>query len=93
MMKKAVTLFFSLLIVFSLQAFSNAKGYLFIIGGGRRPESMMKKFIELVRSLLILMKPLKLLENEVLLSLTLIKPKFVSCQISQSVDLTWLCTS
>jgi cyanophycinase len=28
-------------------AFSEAKGYLFIIGGGDRPESMMKKFVDL----------------------------------------------
>lgn len=46
-MKKVLIFFFSLFLIFSLYAFSKPKGYLFIIGGGRRPESMMKKFIEL----------------------------------------------
>lgn len=30
-----------------LSAFSSPKGYLFIIGGGNRPDEMMKKFVEL----------------------------------------------
>jgi cyanophycinase len=46
-MKKMLILFLSLHIFVSLPAFSEAKGYLFIIGGGSRPESMMKKFVEL----------------------------------------------
>ena len=42
-----LVLFLSLHIFISLPAFSEAKGYLFVIGGGSRPETMMKKFIEL----------------------------------------------
>lgn len=39
----------SVLLVFGLAAaaFGDAKGYLFIIGGGDRPESMMRRFVEL----------------------------------------------
>lgn len=46
-MRKASILFFSILLTLSLTASSNVKGYLFIIGGGDRPEGMMKKFVEL----------------------------------------------
>ncbi|TET73268.1 MAG: cyanophycinase [Candidatus Aminicenantes bacterium] len=46
-MKKMLMLFLSLHIFISLPAFSEAKGYLFIIGGGSRPETMMKKFVKL----------------------------------------------
>ncbi|NIM57869.1 MAG: cyanophycinase [Candidatus Aminicenantes bacterium] len=46
-MKRMLILFMSLHIFISLPAFSEAKGYLFIIGGGSRPESMMKKFVQL----------------------------------------------
>ena len=46
-MKKALIIFFILFIITSLSAFSEIEGYLFIIGGGPRPETMMKKFIEL----------------------------------------------
>jgi cyanophycinase len=46
-MKKRLILFICLILTVSLPATSETKGYLFIIGGGRRPESMMKKFIEL----------------------------------------------
>ena len=37
----------TLSVLLPLHAASKPKGYLFIIGGGSRPESMMKKFIEL----------------------------------------------
>lgn len=40
------TLFF--ILSFSLHATHEAKGYLFIIGGGTRTEKMMKRFVELV---------------------------------------------
>ncbi|MFB0564329.1 MAG: cyanophycinase, partial [Candidatus Aminicenantaceae bacterium] len=46
-MKRVSVIFFSLIFIVSLGFPSTPKGYLFIIGGGRRPESMMKKFIEL----------------------------------------------
>jgi cyanophycinase len=46
-MKKMLILFLSLHIFIFLPAFSEAKGYLFIIGGGSRPETMMKKFVKL----------------------------------------------
>lgn len=46
-MKKALITFFCLFIIASLSAFSEVEGYLYIIGGGRRPESMMKRFVEL----------------------------------------------
>lgn len=48
-MKKAFIFFSSLLLLISLYGDSNPKGYLFIIGGGHRPESMMKKFIQLAQ--------------------------------------------
>jgi len=46
-MRKVSIIFFSLFLIISLSAISETKGYLFIIGGGQRPESMMKRFIEL----------------------------------------------
>lgn len=46
-MKRKLILFMSLILFFSSSAFSQVKGYLFIIGGGNLPESMMKRFIEL----------------------------------------------
>jgi len=46
-MKKKLILFICLILTAALPAASETKGYLFIIGGGRRPESMMKRFIEL----------------------------------------------
>jgi len=46
-MKKAWTLFFSFFMAFCLSAFSQTNGYLFIIGGGSLPESMMKNFVEI----------------------------------------------
>lgn len=46
-MRKALILLFALLLVLPLYSYPKVRGTLFIIGGGRRPESMMKKFIEL----------------------------------------------
>jgi cyanophycinase len=46
-MKRKQLLFLMLLGMLSLLAFSETKGYLFIIGGGNRPESMMKNFVDL----------------------------------------------
>ncbi len=46
-MKKTLMLFLSLHIFISLPAFSETKGCLFIIGGGSRSETMMKKFVKL----------------------------------------------
>jgi len=47
-MKKAfILLYLSLFLFFLLSAFSQIKGYLFVIGGGSWPESMMKKFVDL----------------------------------------------
>ncbi len=40
-------LFLSMLVFLSLPALSETQGYLFIIGGGSRPETMMKKFVKL----------------------------------------------
>jgi len=48
-MKKTFILFLSFYLIISLPAFSKEKGHLFIIGGGRRPVSMMKKFIDLAQ--------------------------------------------
>jgi cyanophycinase len=49
-MKKMLILLLGLHLFISLPAFSETKGYLFIIGGGPRPESMMKKFVKLADS-------------------------------------------
>jgi len=46
-MKKAWLLFALIVSGLSSPAFSGTKGYLFIIGGGDRPESMMRQFVEL----------------------------------------------
>lgn len=46
-MKKVLITFLSLLFALSLSAHPNTQGYLFIIGGGHRSESMMKRFMEL----------------------------------------------
>ncbi len=46
-MKKIFIFIVSLFLSVSSPALSSSKGYLFIIGGGSRPESMMKKFVEL----------------------------------------------
>jgi len=46
-MRKALILLFALLLILPLYSNPKVHGTLFIIGGGRRPESMMKKFIEL----------------------------------------------
>jgi len=50
-MRKSSLLIFSgcLFLLFSLQAFSVTKGYLFIIGGGSRPPGMMEKFVQLAQ--------------------------------------------
>jgi cyanophycinase len=45
--KKTWPLFISLLAGLASPAFSGTKGYLFVIGGGDRPESMMRQFVEL----------------------------------------------
>jgi cyanophycinase len=46
-MKKAWLLFLLLVSGLAAPAIGEAKGYLFIIGGGDRPESMMRRFVEL----------------------------------------------
>jgi hypothetical protein len=46
-MKKILPVVFSLLAVIVAPSFSGAKGTLFIIGGGDRPESMMRRFVDL----------------------------------------------
>ena len=46
-MRKAPIILFILFLTLSFYAYANVEGYLFIIGGGHRSESMMKKFIEL----------------------------------------------
>lgn len=46
-MKKKLVLLLSMILLFYLSAFPQVKGYLLIIGGGSRSESMMKRFIEL----------------------------------------------
>lgn len=46
-MKKAWLLCLLVLSGLATPAFSETKGYLFIIGGGDRPESMMRRFVEL----------------------------------------------
>lgn len=48
-MKKTFILFLSFYLIISLPAFSKERGHLFVIGGGRRPVSMMKKFIDLAQ--------------------------------------------
>jgi len=48
-MKKDLFIFLSLFLALNLYAHPNAQGYLFIIGGGHRSESMMKKYIELTK--------------------------------------------
>jgi len=50
-MKKTFILFLSFYLIISLPAFSKEKGHLFVIGGGRRPVSMMKKFIDLAQKI------------------------------------------
>lgn len=47
MIKRIYCFLFFLWAISSFYAYSNPKGHLFIIGGGSRPESMMKKFIAL----------------------------------------------
>lgn len=47
--KKMLVLLSVLSLALSLGAAPAVKGYLFIIGGGHRPESMMKRFIELTK--------------------------------------------
>ncbi|MGD8536844.1 MAG: cyanophycinase [Candidatus Aminicenantes bacterium] len=49
-MKKTFILILSFYLIISLPAFSKEKGHLFVIGGGRRPVSMMKKFIDLAQN-------------------------------------------
>lgn len=51
-MKVIKTFAISLILFFfcSLWVYSSPKGYLFIIGGGKRPESMMKTFIEVAKN-------------------------------------------
>jgi cyanophycinase len=46
-MKKILIAFSSLFVIMSFYSYSRVEGSLFIIGGGHRSESMMKKFIEL----------------------------------------------
>ncbi len=46
-MKKILILFLSLFVILCLHSYTGVEGSLFIIGGGRRSESMMKKFIDL----------------------------------------------
>lgn len=46
-MKKGLITFLSLLLALSLCAQPKVEGYLFIIGGGHRSETMMKRFMEL----------------------------------------------
>ena len=46
-MKKFGPIFLAILGLISRTAFSETKGFLFIIGGGDRPEYMMKKYVEL----------------------------------------------
>lgn len=48
-MKKIFIVLVILLLVLSSCAETKVKGYLFIIGGGHRSESMMRKFVELVK--------------------------------------------
>lgn len=48
-MKKTFIFFLSFYLIISLPAFSKERGHLFVIGGGRRPVSMMKKFIDLAQ--------------------------------------------
>jgi len=50
-MKKTFILFISFYLIISLPVFSKEKGHLFVIGGGRRPVSMMKKFIDLAQQI------------------------------------------
>jgi len=47
--KKASGIFLTFFLSCSLAVLSHPKGHLFIIGGGQRPESMMKRFIESAR--------------------------------------------
>ncbi len=47
MMRKASVCFGLILIIAGLVFSAGSKGYLFIIGGGMRPESLMKEFISL----------------------------------------------
>ncbi len=49
-MKKTYIFFLSFYLIISLPAFSKERGHLFVIGGGRRPVSMMKKFIDLAQN-------------------------------------------
>lgn len=49
-MKKTYIFFISFYLIISLPAFSKERGHLFVIGGGRRPVSMMKKFIDLAQN-------------------------------------------
>jgi len=46
-MKKLFAFIVSLFLSVSSPALSSTKGYLFVIGGGSRSESMMKRFVEL----------------------------------------------
>jgi len=46
-MKEILILFSGLFVIMSFYSYSRVEGSLFIIGGGNRSESMMKKFIEL----------------------------------------------
>jgi len=46
-MRKTLALLLSLLAPLTAPSLSRTKGYLFIIGGGDRPESMMRRFVEL----------------------------------------------
>jgi cyanophycinase len=48
-MKRAWVLFLFLLGMSGAPALAGPKGYLFIIGGGDRPESMMRRFVDLAR--------------------------------------------
>jgi cyanophycinase len=49
-MKKLFVFIVGLFLSVSSPALSNTKGYLFIIGGGSRSESMMKRFVELSKN-------------------------------------------
>ena len=46
-MKRILALFFAFACGLATPGFPEAKGYLFIIGGGDRPEDMMRRFVEL----------------------------------------------
>jgi cyanophycinase len=48
-MRRARVCFLFLLMVCGAAAFAAPRGYLFIIGGGDRPESMMRRFVDLAR--------------------------------------------